>query len=296
MMYEKQFFCSRASQRETRESLPPPVIPISPDSVAIKLRLFKLNGFLSPPRTVLYDAPNLITEPQMVISLSRAKLSYPTKRGYAKLMARHLSKMGVPEAEHPAIIGKVFKVIQVAVPRVPITVSLVDVTVTVPDEASLCKLTGWVEVDRKEMLDVNGHILEFMESYRVDDVRRHYDAVRQGLKLVRLDRLEAAVRQTPCLVCKEELTNRVAQLHCSHCYHLGCISRWRTKSHLCPSCQHPMVDEPGKQYSQLQWFMRLASESVDDGDSLNQMIRSVISKINPDHIDSLNLKACRETN
>ena len=138
------------------------------------------------------------------------------------------------------------------------------------------------------MLDVYGDLWEFMESYRVDDIRRHIDAVRKDLKLVRLDELEGGVRQTLCLICKEKLDRgvgyprRVAQLNCSHFYHLGCFVQWRTKSHLCPSCQHPVVEEPPKSYGRFHWDMRYASRAIDEGDGLNKMIRSVIDKIKPD--------------
>lgn len=61
----------------------------------------------------------------MVVPLSR--------RGDTKFMvAGYLSGMGIPEDEQLGIIRKVFEVIEEAVPGSPITVIIVDMTVTSP--------------------------------------------------------------------------------------------------------------------------------------------------------------------
>lgn len=134
MSTEKRFFRSRAIQRETREPLPRSVIQIGRDMLPIRLMLYRLKGScrsIDPLTDVIYDQKNLVTKSRSTVPLSRVKLSYRIRRGYTKVLEGHLSRMGVPEDEKAAIIGKIFEVVEVAVPRLPITVIVEDVTVTV---------------------------------------------------------------------------------------------------------------------------------------------------------------------
>jgi hypothetical protein len=222
----------------------------------VKLRLFKLKqptSFFFNLRRFLYAGrPDLVIETKMSVPLSRVKLSYRIKRGYRKVMAGYLSRMGVPEDEQLAIIAKVFEVVDEAVPRLPITVVIVDVTVSTSQDRSQVR--------------IRGSTWELMETY-VDPVINYYpradfEALKvfeplKSLECVSLDSLEGATRQTPCLVCKHSLDHfvalqgqgsdedhpetKIARLPCSHLCHNSCMDLWILCSHLCPLCRHPYV-------------------------------------------------------
>lgn len=97
-----------------------------------------------------------------------------------------------------AIIAKIFEVVDQAVPCLPITVVIVDVTVRAAQNVSL--------PGNQVMIMIRGFTWELMETYRnVGPMVNYYLAVYETLECVSLDILEGATRQTPCFVCKHRL-------------------------------------------------------------------------------------------
>ncbi|KAM5548526.1 hypothetical protein ABKV19_000103 [Rosa sericea] len=170
-----------------------------------------------------------------------------------------LSVMGVPEDEQPAIIQKLLKVVEVAVPAVPISVLIVDVTVQISMGfvAPITVIIGdllnvdIIDSDTWESLETRLHAHKFIPATKLSI---------EGLEKVKLYSLEAAVRNTQCAICKDDLDPvgvgeegidpdpddqqlMITRLPCSHLFHRNCIVNWLGTSHLCPICRYPMETE-----------------------------------------------------
>ncbi|XP_004295348.1 PREDICTED: E3 ubiquitin-protein ligase AIP2-like [Fragaria vesca subsp. vesca] len=118
--------------------------------------------------------------------------------------------MDVPELVQPPIIEEIFKVVDVAVPKLPIMVDILDITYV--DSGGLFPATK--------------------------------PAMHSRFGEVRLDSLdEAIVTRTPsCLICLKDLDHRhiITRLPWSHVYHADCIVSWLETTHFCPVCQYSM--------------------------------------------------------
>lgn len=260
------FFVSRVTQRELLDVvLPDTEIQRGEEiilMVPIRLRFFKLIGrgshrWIGAARDVTYDRePILIDEVGINFNLSLIKSS---RRKFREYMARKLTSLGVPKYEQPAIHRKIVQVVEVAVPRVPISVIIVDVTVHLFGEA-----VTPITVIMANLLGILSSSQVTIDTVRWDSMETYINKPTsipatkssiEGLEKLRLDDLEeATIRQaSPCVICLEQLDHfdadqlmMVTRLPCSHLYHRDCIIEWLEKSHLCPLCQYPMPTvEPG---------------------------------------------------
>ncbi|PRQ43055.1 putative transcription factor C2H2 family [Rosa chinensis] len=198
------------------------------DLLPLTLSLFKLSVHCVGSATnIVYGIPRLVTQKQTSVPLDM--LPYQ-KRGFTRQIAQYLSTMGVPEDEQFSIIARVFEVIEdKPVLRLPITLAMADVTVrTTPDGPDVSLFGSQMKIDEATW--------ELMERYRNGDPLANYrdPMIVEALDFVLLDSLEPAIRQTPCLLCKES-PDHFVRLPCSHLHHKSCIFRWLGSCHLCPS-------------------------------------------------------------
>ncbi|KAK9925273.1 hypothetical protein M0R45_033602 [Rubus argutus] len=141
-MSEKHYFFSRVLQRETREAMPG------------RYNRLLISFYLLKQSRCWYDDPTSINS-EISIAANRntmIRLSYIDHRGgYAQLMARHLSIMGIPQEEQPIILEKLFQAIQVALPLRRILMLIADIT---------ARLLGSFD-DHDTMIDLRGDVLIF---------------------------------------------------------------------------------------------------------------------------------------
>lgn len=111
-------------------------------------------------------------------------------------------RIGVPETQHPSIVEQVFRVLDKAVPSLPIVVSIQHSTVRISES-------------------LNDH------RSSVERIRNADSEFIEGLEQVR------SVGETPpplCSICLEGLSpsqgQDIARLPCSHLYHKDCIIPW----------------------------------------------------------------------
>ncbi|KAK9926816.1 hypothetical protein M0R45_024026 [Rubus argutus] len=142
MSAETHCFLSSVTQRET--SVPGG----SGFDTLIRFRLFKVTrncSCIEAPEPIVDDEANFVTENQAsVLSSSFKQLKY--RPHYRQVMAQVLSGMGVPGHEHAAIVDKIFEVVKVAVPGVPIIVGIGDVTVRFVDSTCTTSNLGLEDV------------------------------------------------------------------------------------------------------------------------------------------------------
>ncbi|KAL6140761.1 hypothetical protein ACLB2K_059055 [Fragaria x ananassa] len=188
-------------------------------------------------------------------------LSYRSR--FIQRICECLSRMGVPEDEHPKICEKIFKVVDVAVcSELTVEVLCVDVT-----DRTLLRTADEVH----DMVT-----RESMETYRPNFIPATKSSI-EGLKIVTFEdglELEAVTTLTPkCVICMKSLEPRrrrgrhgggikkkkkkkrsmmisLTCLPCFHHFHADCIAKWLDISHLCPMCRYSMptaeVGEPSK--------------------------------------------------
>ncbi|KAL6182383.1 hypothetical protein ACLB2K_043805 [Fragaria x ananassa] len=257
MSSERRYFWSDVTDTDPRDPRLAPEIQIPRRAdTKIALSYYKISGrswINAPPDATVFDAPKLVTRTLVYAILSAVKKS--SKRGrYTTLMAKQLLKFGVPGHEQPAVLEKIFGVIDVIVPGSHIIVLVGDVTVQLLDSASNLDL-GDVTLP----LWINGRFPENRKFTDNQQIIHQWD-----LEKVRLDSLEAAVRQMECAICIEGLDHFyaaeegndhqriIACLPCSHIYHEGCIVQWLETNHMCPLCRSPAV-KASKPSLRLHW-------------------------------------------
>ncbi|XP_004298916.1 PREDICTED: probable E3 ubiquitin-protein ligase HIP1 [Fragaria vesca subsp. vesca] len=257
MSSERRYFWSDVTDTDPRDPrLSPEIqIPRCADT-KIALSYYKISGrswINAPPDAIVFNAQKLVARTLVYAILSAVKNS--SKRGhYTTLMAKLLSKFGVPRHEQQALLEKIFGVIDVMVPGSHIIVLVGDVTVQTLHSASNLDV-GDVTLP----LWINGRFIDDKKFTDNQHIMHHWD-----LEKVALDSLEAAVRQMPCTICMDDLDHVdaaeegndhqriIARLPCSHIYHEGCIVLWLETNHICPLCRSPAV-KASKSSLRLHW-------------------------------------------
>ncbi|PRQ38177.1 putative transcription factor C2H2 family [Rosa chinensis] len=228
----------------------------------IRFRSFDIIGisWTEAPIPVVYDAPELLTDRQILVRLSDVK-QLSKRHVYAEIMAENLSSSYVPKPSQAPLIEKIFQVVEKAVPGVPINVSVTYVSVRFVDSGSTAgigdvtlRLWGWQKPSKDEF------IIDRTTLFKPIPVTKSFI---EALEKLMPDSLEATVRETPCAICKEALDYFVAvedrtdhlpmisRLPCSHIYHGDCTTLWLDRDHFCPVCRYPMpvveaVGEPSR--------------------------------------------------
>ncbi|XP_062025638.1 uncharacterized protein LOC133741945 [Rosa rugosa] len=180
---------------------------------------------------IIYEKPKLVVHEVFRVLLSDVK-RLPRRRRYTQVGAKILSILGVEEYLQAPILGKLFQVIEAAVPGVPITVFLTSVIVNLLNSES--------------------------DAGMGDVTLRSWDRERPVDDESVIDSLEATIRETPlCAICLEGLDHygvveygtdhqpsmsTTTCFPCSHLYHRNCITQWLEKNPSCPLCRCKMPD------------------------------------------------------
>lgn len=138
---------------------------------------------------------------------------------YTQFIAESLSRIGVPQAEHAAIIESVFLAVDAAVsPARPLDVTVWDMTILRSSTD-----TEW----RPNFIPAAKSSIEQL-SHTVDR--------------------DPPTMISSCAICLGDFAAAATtRLPCAHHYHLDCIARWLELSHLCPICRYPMPTEQQQQ-------------------------------------------------
>lgn len=48
-----------------------------------------------------------------------------------------------------------------------------------------------------------------------------------------------------CAICREPMVS-ARRLPCAHIFHTACLRSWLEHNHTCPTCRHPLIDDPGQ--------------------------------------------------
>ncbi|PRQ17367.1 putative aminoacyltransferase, E1 ubiquitin-activating enzyme [Rosa chinensis] len=177
---------------------------------------------------------------------------------YSEFMAKKLSSIRVPEDEQAAVIEKLFRVVEVAIPENAIVVSVFDVTLRFLDSTSDLGPEGlnlilWgptVTFQDDDPIITDRDPMESMEAYEPKLIPATKSFI-EGLEKVRFDSLETSIRQMPCAICWECLYHFAVEqgtdqqliinrLPCSHLYHGDCIIQWLERNNLYPMCRYAM--------------------------------------------------------
>ncbi|XP_004298915.1 PREDICTED: uncharacterized protein LOC101293393 [Fragaria vesca subsp. vesca] len=279
MSSERHYFWSGATDTHPRDPRLSPKykIPRGTDT-KIGLRYYKISGrsWINAPDATVFNVPKLIARALILVTLSDVKKS--SERGfYMDYMAKQLSKIGVPGHEQLDVLEKIFDMIDVTHPGRHIIVFLADVTVQLLDNESNVgegdvTLPFWINgglTDNQQNM-----LLRLMMDFR-SGVSKGTPATLssvQDLEKVRLDSLEAAVRQMECAICIEGLDHfyaaeegndhhMIARLPCSHMYHEDCIVPWLENNQRCPLCRCTVVKlhKASKPLMRLHWPMLMLS-------------------------------------
>ncbi|KAM5581800.1 hypothetical protein ABKV19_010833 [Rosa sericea] len=124
--------------------------------------------------------------------------------------------MDVPQDEHPAIVHKLFGVVEAAVTPVDaVVVGVFDITYRIGDGHEPCR-PNWIPASRSSI---------------------------QGLEQVTLDS-DIIACSPSCAICLEDFEQEpITRLPCRHHFHLHCIVQCLEISHMCPLCRYPMPTE-----------------------------------------------------
>lgn len=203
------------------------------DKLLIIFQLFKVTATRrrrSDPNT--YESNILAAERDMWASFSHFKhqlSSSNPNHEYKQRISETLSSMGVPEDEHPAIIEKVFRVVEAAeTSQLPIMVGVWDIHFRYDGDD-----VGDEEC-RPNFTPASKSSIEGLESLlEIQD-----DVIRQTASCaICLEDFRAAGAG---VVVVDEQQPSITRLPCGHHYHLHCIVQCLEINHLCPLCRYPM--------------------------------------------------------
>ncbi|KAL6182382.1 hypothetical protein ACLB2K_043804 [Fragaria x ananassa] len=241
---------SSTHSRDPILSPPKYKIPRGADT-KIGLRYYKISGrsWINAPDATVFNVPKLVARKLVSVNLSDVKES-PERRNYIDFMAKQLSGIGVPGCDQLDVLEKIFDVIDVTVRGRHIIVFLADVTVQLLDNASNLgegdvTLPLWINgrhTDNQQIM-----LQRLMMDFRCGVPKGSPATLSsiQDLEKVRLDSLEAAVRQMDCAICMEDLDHfyaaeegndhhhMIVRLPCSHMYHEDCIGQWLENNQSC---------------------------------------------------------------
>ncbi|KAL6139619.1 hypothetical protein ACLB2K_057921 [Fragaria x ananassa] len=177
---EKHYFCSRAFQRDTTEAF------------AVGPQFLPINFFLIKEIHSWHDNPTDITYESLIAATRRTSIlitGVNHRNGYAEILGRHLSRMGVPQEEQPTILEKLFQVVEVAILIRYVEEDMVDgFPYEIPEEyQSMPLLKGRATVDMKVKVKDNPNLTDcvfriVLDGYNapvtsgnfVDLVERHF--------------------------------------------------------------------------------------------------------------------------
>ncbi|XP_004297439.1 PREDICTED: E3 ubiquitin-protein ligase RNF115-like isoform 2 [Fragaria vesca subsp. vesca] len=185
------------------------------DKMFISLNLYKSTGrhrVNSSP--IILDHIAKIAQADFPVKFSRLKQQLcdnnkDTNSEYEKLICEHLNNIGVREAEHPAILHKIFQVVEAAVSPVDAVVVLVSELTVSERNAIPASRTAIQGLERVTVIDIDGS------------------------------------SHTSCSICLEDFEHQepITRLPCTHHFHINCIVQWLEVDHLCPLCRYPMPIE-----------------------------------------------------
>ncbi|XP_004292407.1 PREDICTED: RING finger protein 44-like [Fragaria vesca subsp. vesca] len=236
---ERHIFYSAVVQVPTRRP-----IPTVTGRIPVNLLLYKETRFW-------FDGPEDYEDvvPQTLVAVEGF---LGCRERVSRIAAQQLLQMPIPEQEVPPIIDKLVQKLSVVsdVPsHMPITVLILDITVSLMGSADYDQVIDWVA---RQTFSYLGHPIRGGEV--IGEPSASYKASRtpaatsfiHGLKRLRLDTLEEAViRKTPtCAICLQDFAESVEQLitclPCKHHYYVNCIVLCLEINHICPLCRHPM--------------------------------------------------------
>ncbi|KAL6143308.1 hypothetical protein ACLB2K_054003 [Fragaria x ananassa] len=257
---EKHYFCSTVERSKE----------IPQKHLHLDRSFFRSTFFLIKEIHSWHDDPTDITYESLIAATRRTSIlitGINHRNGYAEILGRHLSRMGMPREEQPTILEKLFQVVEVAIPMRRVFVLVADVTVRLlgsfDDQDTIDRLTREHPISKQfEFV----HELGIEETYGLSEADYHdiHDMVTWesfqthrgkfipafSLEKVRLGSLEeATIKLYPtCVICMDDFADGsadqlVIRLPCANLFHAHCISQWLEVNRVCPLCRYAITKE-----------------------------------------------------
>lgn len=193
---------------------------VQQDSLVITLTHEKIRGRVVIGDEFHIESRILIGITGLWVKFSRIKQFQSNKSiesRYTHKIAEALTSIGVPQAEHAAIIESVFLAVDALVsPGRDLYVDVWDMTLLRRDTEPGQEWRPYFIPAAKSSIEQLKHTVD------------------QNTTI------------SSCAICLEDFAAAAqgsTSLPCAHHYHLDCIVRWLKLSHLCPMCRYPMPTE-----------------------------------------------------